>query len=167
MKMNSTDIIKKEEYLEPSTIRQLLDLDESKEVQKLLAAKVIQNTEAPFIDFYVFENVVYLLNNIEPNIKQVEGASPEMIWLALESIKNLRPDFKLSHEVKMYIRFSFKNEGLIFLPPLTQMENPNLKEVQQRANEIKKGKDPLLDDTMDVQALKFLRIKEYINNGNS
>ena len=120
-------------------------------------------TENPrHVDFYVFENIVYLLNNMEPNIKEVEGVSPEMVWLALEKIKKLRPDFELSHEVKMYIRFSFKNEGLIFLPPLAQMENPNLKEVQKRVDGIKKGKDPNLDDIMDIQALKFLRIKEYI-----
>lgn len=163
--MNNSEILKKEDYLEPETIRQLKGSGTtSLDVLKELVIKIISNTNAAFVDFYVFENVVHVLNNLEPDVEKLEGTTPEQIWLALLKIAKLRPDFELRHEVQMYIRFVFKNAGIAFLPPYAGKENPNLLQVVKRAqkgNIIESSEDPL-----EIQAIHYLRIQEYLKKHN-
>lgn len=161
--MTNQDILDKEEYLEPETIRALKgEGTSSLEVLKELTKKIIKNTNAPFVDFYVFENVVHVLNGIEPDVDKMEGTTPSQIWYALERMEELRPGFELSHEVKMYIRFAFKNAGMTFLPPLTGQEDPNLDDVIRRAE--KGNLIESSDNPIELQAIHYLRIQEYLKS---
>lgn len=156
----------KEEYLEPETIRMLRGEDTSSlSVLTELAKNVIKNTVAPFVDFYVFENVVHILNDIEPDVGKIEGSLPEHIWLALEEIKDILGSYpELSDEVETYIRYSFHEAGISFKHPAllkNDAEKDHLRKVVLRSQ----GPYPIIenDDVIDMQAIKFLKLMEYIN----
>jgi|AntRauTorcE11897_2_1112592.scaffolds.fasta_scaffold00686_21 hypothetical protein len=159
--MDNTEALSQEEYLEPETIRMLRGEEiSSLQVLKDITTKIVKNTEAAFVDFYVFENIVHVLNDIEPDTEKLEGTTPAQIWYALLRISKMRPDFKLDHEVKMYIRFIYRNAGMAFLPPHLGETNPNLTEIIKRAE-----KGNIMEDTenlIEIQAIHYLRIKEYL-----
>ena len=159
------NIYSKLDYIEPETVRKFRGEDTpSLTVLRDMALKLIEETDAPFQDFYVFENVIHVLNDIEPNVDEVEGVLPEHIWYGLMRIKEIvGEDFGLSHEVIEYIKYIHKEAGLIFLPPFFENgRNENLKKVQER---LKKG--TLIESDEDIienQAIKLSRILHYVEN---
>jgi len=160
------ELLKGEGAVEPESIRMLSgDSLTDKEVLKLLTKSVIRNSDAPFIDFYVFEDVVHALNDLDVDTSGIEGAEPEHIWYALQEIKKIRPDYKIGYEVAQYITYFFREAGLIFLPPefSDPEDNPNLSLVMQKSNE-----DNLVDngDILSMQAIHYLKIMEYIKSKN-
>lgn len=166
--MNNEDIQKlfdSFEHLEPETVRDIRGEDTSRiQVLSDLAKKVIKDTDAPFVDFYVFEDIVHILNEIEPNVDLIEGTLPEQIWYALNKMESmLGDDFNLSDEVKTYIRFIYKDNGLAFLPPQIQgKENPNLSKIMKRYEEGNLVQSD--DDLLTNQAIQLGRILHYVNN---
>jgi len=156
-------IIDELEYIEPETVKFFLGEDvPSIEILKEMVIKLIKNTDAPFQDFYVFENVVHVLNGKDPDIEKIEGSLPEEIWLALIKMKDLvGEDFGLSDEIKSYIRWAYKDNGLLFLPPIafTDEENPNFKEILDRT---KKEKLIESEDLIENQAIELAKILHYI-----
>lgn len=156
--------LENEEWVEPETVRQLLGEDTpSIEVLKQITYKVIKSTEAPFVDFYVFEDVVHILNDIEPNVEAVEGSLPEHIWYALKLIDQLRPDAVYSHEVKEYITFIYRDAGILFLPPWLG-DNDIYDKVLNYVNNTKIIDTEDGDNLMANQAVHYLRIQTYINS---
>jgi len=157
------EILSNEDYIEPETIRQLRGEDTaSLEVLKDMTRILITKTRAPFIDFYVFENIVHVLNGMEPDVENVQGSTPEQIWFALLTIKDMlgkEPD--LSHEVKTYIRFIYRDNGCLFLPNIgfDKEDDPLLEQIQER-----EAKGNLIEDANPIenQAIKYARILEYI-----
>lgn len=154
------------EYLEPETIRMLRGEETtSLEVLKAMTEKIIRYTVAPFVDFYVFENVVHVLNNIEPDVDKIEGCTPEQIWLALEICKDILGEYPdLDEEVETYIRFTFRNYGYAFLPPYFGKQE-GFSEIVKRSEgpyPIIVGKNPI-----EQQAVNYLRIMEYLNANRS
>lgn len=156
-------IIDLEDYIEPETLKQFDEQISSLEIQKELAKKVIKNTEAPFVDFYVFDKIVHVLNDIEPSEESLDGATPEMVWKALEEIKKIREEFTLSYEVKTYIKFIFKEEGFLFYPPEVDIPNPYFEEIKNRAKHVPIVIDDDDPNPTDLQAIKYLKIKEFLN----
>lgn len=165
--MSKDPILEKEPYLEPETIRALRGDDlSSLEVQKELVEKLIKTGDAAFNDFYVFENVIQVLNDVEPNLESLDGCSPEHIWFALSLMKEWRPGIEelLSYEVKQYIRFCFKEEGIIFYPAGVGMPSPYLDKVIDLTNKIN---GPIIEDAENPlarQAIHYLRLIEYTKN---
>lgn len=157
--MNIEELITIDEPLEPETISQLFPHLSPKEREMLLTIKVIKDTNAVFEDMDIFENAVEVLNGIVPDVESTEGTRPEFVWKALEIMKRLRPDMDLSDEVKEYIKFSYKDNGLIFYPPLAGIDNPKLSEITEKAIE---GPFPLSEDLLGIQTLKYLKIQRYL-----
>ncbi len=150
------------DYLEPETVRQVRGDDVSDfEVIQELTLKVLKETDAPFIDFYVFEDVVHVLNDLEPDVEVLQGTTPEQIWYALDQIKILRQKpYEFSHEVKEYIKYIFKEEGFLFLPPQVFGVTPSYE--QARALAVT-GPFPINDETeLGAQGIKYARIREYL-----
>lgn len=150
------------EYLEPETVRQVRGEDVSDyEVIRELTLKVLKETEAPFVDFYVFEDVVHVLNGLEPDVDVLQGTTPEQIWYALQQIKVIRSKpYEFSHEVKEYIKYIFKEEGFLFLPP--EVFGASLFYENARAMAVT-GPFPINDETeLGAQAVKYARIREYL-----
>lgn len=162
--------------LEPETIRQLNPDISDEAVLVKLVEHLIKNTVAPFVDFYVFENAVHVLNDITPNVNELQGCSPEQIWLALEKMadiysegSNVREYPELDDEIEAYIKFTFSNEGYKFLPlyfyrdggEATVTERDYYSKVLSRTQ----GPFPIIanDDEIAIQAIKLLRIQEYAN----
>lgn len=156
-----------EEYLEPETIRQILG-EEATDLRVLeeLTYKVISDSEAPFVDFYVFENVVHILNGMMPDVEILQGALPEHIWYALDRISEIRKKpFEYSHEVKEYIKFYFKEAGMIFLPTSIFGSNQIFDNIREIAVT---GPFPFTDSTeLGAQAIKYARIREYLQSKKS
>lgn len=159
------ELLQNEEYIEPETVRQLLGEDvDRRTILKQMAYKIIKNTDAPFVDFYVFENIVHILNEVEPDVDKTEGTAPHQIWLALEKLKEiLGDDLGLSPEVKTYIRAIYKENGLIFLPRVfDKEENPNLKKILER---VKQGNLQESDhDILENQAIELAKILHYVEH---
>jgi hypothetical protein len=107
-----------------------------------------------------------VLNGINPNIDSLDGCSPQHIWYALVKMKEWRPDIeeKLSYEVKQYIRFCFKEEGLIFYPAGVGMPSPYLDQVIEIINKVN---GPIIENDENPlarQAIHYLRLVEYTKN---
>lgn len=153
------------EHLEPETVRDIRGEDTSRiQVLSDIARKVIKDTDAPFVDFYVFEDIVHILNEIEPNISIVEGCLPEQIWYALNKMEEIvGDDFNINDEVKTYIRFIYKDNGLTFLPPqIRGPENPNFDKIMERYEKGNLVQSD--DDLLTNQAIELGRILHYVNN---
>ncbi len=155
--MQPIDVIKSPERIDPETIRALTNLSNA-DVEKTLVLDVIKNTNAVFEDMYVFENAVLVLNGMIPDVTKVEGSQPHLIWKAIGIIKELRPSAELTHEVLMYIKYTFNDAGMWFYPENIGLDNPILEDVKERATN---GPFPLEEDHLGIQAYRYLTIIEY------
>ncbi len=159
--MNLIDLVDSKEILEPETLEILFPELSKIEKEKIQIFKLIKDTNIIFEDFDVFENAVQVLNGIEPDIQKTEGCKPEWIWKALDIIYRIS-NKKLSHEVKEYIKWNFKEAGYLFYPPSAGINNPIFKEVADKATN---GPFPLDDSNrINIQAIKYLKILEYLKN---
>ena len=156
--MELTDLLKTEEVIEPETLHMLFPDLGDMDKQKALALKVIYNNRSVFEDMDVFENAVLILNDIDPNVTRMEGSSPEFIWKAIDIIKQIHPKIDFSEEVKSYIKVIYHDNDYIFFPPKSGIDNPILEQVENRA----KSSAPLKEDDIGIQALRYLKIQEYI-----
>lgn len=165
MKSELLDIVKnKEEVLEPNTIRQLEpDLPET-DVQKILAMSVLYKTRHFWENMYSFEDIVLGLNGIEPNFELLQGTTPDLIWYALDIAQKLFPENEFSLEVQEYCRFMFNGEGIFIYHPYLQLPNPYYDAAIKLAEN---GPFPLGESLEEIQAAKYLEIKEYIKNATS
>lgn len=161
--LSIAQLIEQQEELEPETLKDLFPNLSSKDRQKLLALRLLRHTRAPYEDFYVFENVCHVINDIEPSVDRSEGCSPGQIWYIFNVIRRLFdgsvPD--LADEIKEYIRFCHKDNGLQFYPPNIGMENSKLEEVKDKAG---KGPFPLTEEPLDLQAMHYLKIQRYLES---
>ena len=106
----------RKEILDPETVTHIFpDLD-SLERQKLYVQKALELSRGIHEDMDVFENTIYVLNDLNPTIDVMEGSLPEHIWKAVLIITSIRPDLEFSHEVKMYIKMMFSSNGYLFFP---------------------------------------------------
>ena len=158
--MKLTTLLKTEEIVEPETLHVLFPDFDSMDTQKALALKVIYNNRSTFEDMDVFENVVLVLNGIDPNVTIMEGSTPEFIWKAINIMKKIHPKVDFSEEVQEYIKVIFVDNECMFFPPKSGIENPILTQVKQRA---RSGPFPLKEDLIGIQALKYLKIEHYLN----
>lgn len=148
-----------EDYIEPETLKQLFPGMSNIEREKIQVLSVLKNTRAAYEDMDVFENVCMVMNGISPDTDKTEGCLPEHIWSTIKIIKAMYPNIELSEEVKTYIKFIFNDNGIYFYPEGIDMENPILDDVKTLALH---GPFPLVDSFHGVQAVKYLKLNEYI-----
>lgn len=160
--MKIEDIINSTEEIEPETLKKLFPYLTELDRETIYVLKLIKNTNLIFEDMDIFENAVQVLNGVSPNVETTEGTSPEFIWKALETMYRLRPDMKLSKEVKEYIKFIYNDNGYKFYPPLSGIDNPLLSAVIEKSI---KGPFPLQENFLDIQAFKYLKIQQYLKKG--
>ena len=159
--MNFQDIIKSKEIYEPETLEMLFPEMTSLDRQKLQVLWLLQNTRSAYEDLEVFENVVLILNDIEPDPTKMEGSTPEFIWKALDMIAKIHKDVELSDEVKAYIKYIYDDHGYNFYPPTSGIEQtPTYDRVKRKAET---GPFPLKEDAFGIQVIRYLRIMKYIN----
>lgn len=159
--MTLVDILRQEEPVEPETLEQLGFGKTSLDRQKILAMRVVLHTPHWLEDFNVFENIVTVLNDVEPSVDQVDGVQYYWIWKALKQIDQLlEQEYEFSPEVEAYIRFIHQEAGVLFLPPQVEPDQPILAQVIKRAQD-----QPLPDqeDWLTIQAHRYLKIQEYLN----
>ena len=157
---NLEQTLENKEVLEPETLRGMDPKMTDKERQLLQVKHLLLHSQAPYLDMDVFENVVLVLNGISTDIGKREGSTPELVWKAIDKIRQIYPEFKLSHEVKMYIKYIFNDHGYMFYPPNIGIE-PN-KDYEQVKSLAEKGPFPLNDDYLGIQAMRYLKIREYL-----
>ena len=157
------ELLHSKEPLEPETLYQLFPELSPLEVQKLQVMKVLIDTTFIHEDMDVFENAVYVINGIDPDINNTTGCKPEWIWYAVLFIEKIIHK-TYSDEVLEYIKWNFNNAGLKFYPPcFAKDDNELLKDVIYKAT---KGPFPLKEEFLGIQALGYLKIQEYIKNKN-
>jgi hypothetical protein len=145
--------------LEPETIRQFYPFMTDLDAEQIQVIKVLRDTRAAYEDMDVFENAVSVLNGISPNVLEMEGSEPEYIWRALDIIFRLHPDIELAWEVLMYIKYIFNDNGCYFYHPKLPIENIFYDEIVKRAIY---GPFPIEEDFIGIQAVKYLKIQEYL-----
>lgn len=158
--MDFLDILESDEIIEPETIRQVFPDLSTLDVQKLQVLWLLKHTRAAYEDIDVFEKVVLVLNNIEPDVTKMEGSTPEYLWKALGLIRKIHPDVEFAHEVQEYIKFIFNDNGLQFYPPGTGLENHMLNDIKRLAEV---GPFPLGETPVGIQAVRYLQIMHYLN----
>lgn len=167
MKDSLLNLFKDEEAIEPESLRKIDPTLSDLEVLEIITYKVIKETAAVFIDFYVFEDAVHILNGITPDVEKIEGSTPEQIWYALQKIKQIRPDHPpFSHEVKVYVDFIFKEKGILFRPEGLSLNDEESNKKFLNIIKSKKDDQPIkeTDEILPMQIIHYLRIEEYINN---
>ncbi len=134
------------------------------EFDEAMSYITLVNTNYPYENFYVFENVVRALNGVSPKVELLEGTKPRWIWKACEIISKLRPKMELSIEVKEYIKFVFFDYGMYFLPKLA-ITDPHYTKLMENINSTLSSGKPLDDDEsfLNRQSLLYLSIIEEIN----
>jgi len=147
------------EGLEPETINRFYPFLTDMDKEQIQVLKVLQDTRAAYEDMYVFENAVMVLNEISPNISEMEGSTPEFIWKTLDIIYRLHPKVELSWEVQMYIKYIFNDNGYYFYHPKLGIDNNYYNSVKELADN---GPFPLKEDFFGIQASKYLKIMEYL-----
>lgn len=161
--MNLFELAESLEVIEPETIRNQFPLLSDIEVEKLQVISLLRKSRAAYEDMHVFENIVLTLNGISPDVEKVEGCEPKHIWNAISIIKSLHKDaIELSHEILMYIKYIFNDNGLWFYPEDVGLENEILTQVTDRATN---GPFPLEEDYIGIQAFHYLAILEYMKRG--
>ena len=128
--MELTELLKQEEVVEPETLDMLYPNLSDMDKQTALALKVVYNNRAAFEDMDVFENIVQVLNGIDPNVTIMEGSTPEFIWKATNIMKRIHPKVEFSEEVQEYIKVIFVDDGCRFFPPKSGIENPLIGQVK-------------------------------------
>lgn len=149
----------KEDYIEPETLRQLFPGMTNLEREKILVLSVLKNTRAAYEDMDVFENVCEVLNGIIPNVDSTEGCLPEHIWKTIQVIKSMYPDIEFSDEVKAYIKFIFNDNGYYFYPESIGIDNTIIEDIKTLSIH---GPFPLEENFFGIQAVKYLKILEYL-----
>ena len=152
------------DIVEPSTITHLFPNLESIERQKIYVYRSLKYTRSIYEDMDVFENAVLVLNGISPNVEYMEGVLPEQIWKALLLINEVNPGIEFSHEVLMYIKMIFSNDGFVFYPPNIGLDNPYLAKIVKKSES---GPFPLEEDFFGVQAAKYLKLITYLGDSNA
>lgn len=152
--MEIIELITSPEPLEPETIRTLFPELSSDDIEKIMATKVAFQTNTPFEDMDVFENLVYVLNDLKPDVTKTEGCTPKMLWNAISKIKKIRKDFEFSHEVLMYIHHIFNSNGYYFYPEGIGIDNEYMDDIKDRLQ----NNDPLKENFIDIQVAKYKEI---------
>ncbi len=158
--MDISEILENTEITEPETLKEVFPNFKSLDIQKIQVLWLLRNSRAAYEDLDVFENVVLILNGIEPDVGKTEGSTPEFIWKAVDIIRRIHPDIEFADEIQEYIKFVFNDNGLRFYPPGTGLETPMLARVKKLAET---GPFPLKENDIGIQTIQYLRIMEYLN----
>ena len=156
------NLVTSQDPLEPETLKQFFPELSSMDINKILATKVLLTTNAILEDMDVFENFVYTINNIHPDITKTEGATPELIWKTIDYIKKVRKNAEFSFEVLMYIKYIFNDNGYYFYPPGIGLDDSLLNKIKENL----KKKHKLTENFLDIQTYKYLKLMELINAGS-
>ena len=157
------------EIVEPETIRRLFPHLSEEDLNYYQAQITAKTCNAPFENFYAFENVVRATNRIIPVVGMIEGAEPKWIWHSCKMIEKLRPDMEMSHEVIEYIKHIFSEDGICFLPSSVKNTEIDLSAWHQvyKAAEYKAENGPFPiepDSFIDRQALELMKLELYSQN---
>jgi len=160
----------KEEVIEPETIRTLFPAISEEDFNYLEAIITIKNTNYPFENFYVFEDVVSALSGIIPKFDMLEGSEPEWIWYACDVFQELRPQMELSDEVIEYIKKIYADSGIYFLHPyITKNDTKTIEEswkvvYNAAKHKAETGPFPIEvddDSLINRQAIEFMKMELY------
>lgn len=152
-------IIKSDEILEPETVRQVYpDITEA-EFNKIMAIAALYKSRHFWENFYSFEDIVLGLNGVIPDFSQLQGATPEQIWYAIDLADKMIPGREYATEVKLYVKSMFNEVGVYIYPQSLEIENPFYVKAVELANN---GPFPLGESVEEIQATKYLVIQEYI-----
>ena len=162
--MKIIDLVSSQISYEPETIKELYFGISDIEVQKIQVMWILKHTRAAYEDMYVFENVVLILNGINPDTEKLEGTTPEQIWKAINILKTIHPNLELSHEIKMYIKYIFNDYGLWFYPKNIGLINNIIDQVEELSIN---GPFPLEENYLGIQTYNYLKIKEYLSRGEN
>jgi len=144
---------------EPEELRNIIkDEDVLNYAHALITLKV---SKAPIKDFYIFNNVIHALNYNIPDFLNFEPCSSEELWNGLYIIHNILPDVKYDEEIMIYIKSTFGEDGIYFLPEF--LDKKSYDTVRDR---VESGPFPLGGDEKDLiglQGAKLLALETYHN----
>lgn len=126
------------------------------ELEKYFALKALKENPGILGNFFTFEKLVYVLNNIKPNVDVWEPPSILMVAKAINELNKLgQLPQQWESEVKEYISQLAYNEGWISLPEILGFAQNELDNIQPE-------KLDLTEQMKQLQELKHLAVREYL-----
>ena len=161
---------------EIETLDRILWLDygivlDGTERDRVLAIRHICNSDAPFYDWYEFNQVALALGDTGADFTYLRIPTPGMIINAVHALNLIRPDEKddFNDDVKNYICISLINDGIYTPPPsIAHLIAKNMKEltkewqvkhwpsVEKKMREVLSKKDFNEDDPAEIQAKRLI-----------
>lgn len=132
------------------------ELSEDK-LEKIFALKALNENKSLFENnWFAFEKLSNVLNDIKPNINILE---PISILQASKAIKILTSKFEFSpgQEVRQYIAYIAHEEGWTKLPDILNLCQNELDLLQPQNIELD-------DEQMKIQNLKHMAVKKYLES---
>lgn len=144
------------ESLDNQTIVLINDKLSEQELEKLFALKALKSNPSILENFYSFEKLVYVLNNLKPNVDVWEPPTILMFAKAVQILNNL--EYNVNHpEIKEYIAQIAHNEGWVNLPDILKFAQPELNNIQPEAVKLD-------EEAKKLQEAKHLAVVEYLKN---
>lgn len=146
---------------EPETLRQKYPSFSEEDINRLQAIFTIKNSNGVYEDFYVFENAVWALNGVIPDVDTFTPPPVPWIWYGLKLIKEYRPEMEFSEEIKKYIIIVSNSQGYAFYPP--EIKYTDIYEEISKMIAAYEELDAAFGETeIEIQAAKLLEINAYI-----
>lgn len=126
-------------------------------LEKIFALKALNENKSLFENnWFAFEKLSNVLNNIKPNINILE---PISVLQASKAIKVLTSNFEFSpgQEVKQYIAHIAHEEGWAKLPDILNF-------CQNELNLLQPQSINLDDEQMKIQNLKHIAVAKYLES---
>ena len=144
---------------DPEVIRyEYPDLTEG-QFQFLQAITTLKNSNEPFNDFYIFENVITALNYKIPNFRILEPPTAEELWHGIKMIRKIVPNIPFSFEVNIYVKKILNDNGIYFYPKEIESDTKILNKIIEKST---MGPFPLKDNNiLDIQASHYLVLEAY------
>lgn len=129
------------------------------QLEKTFALKALLNNPGILGNIFSFEKLVYVLNNMKPNVETFEPPTILHIAKAIQHLNlhyfhDLDIDKNWHPEIKRYIAYLAQEEGWVYLPEI-------LKFAQEDLNEISHAVE-LDEEQKQVQELKHKAVQKYL-----
>lgn len=145
-------------HLDNETILLINEKLNESQLERIFALKALKENPLILDNVFTFEKLVYVLNDIKPNVDFFEPPTILHIAKAIKFLLEEYPDHKWHFEINQYIAHIAHEEGWVILPTVLSF-------VQEALTELQKNKEIELDaEQLKIQELKHKAVEKYLSN---
>lgn len=125
------------------------------QLEKLFALKALKENPSILDNVFSFEKLVYVLNDIKPNIDFFEPPTILHIAKAIKFLSEQYPDHQWHFEINQYIAHIAHEEGWVSLPAILSFAQDALKELHKNTE--------FDEEQLKIQNLKHKAVEKYLS----